>query len=70
MLMQSYFIRFTFLGCMLALLLTEGQGQFYDGSNVTFGKNRVQYREFNWQYFPAPRAEVYIIKAENLLHRA
>ena len=59
MLMQSYFIRFTILGCMLALLLTEGQGQFYDGSNVTFGKNRVQYREFNWQYFPAPRAEVY-----------
>jgi len=57
--LQSYFIRFTILGFMLALFLPSGQTQFYDGSNVTFGKNRVQYRTFTWQYYPAPRAEIY-----------
>ena len=57
--LQSYFIRFTILGFMLVLFLPSGQTQFYDGSNVTFGKNRVQYRTFTWQYYPSPRAEVY-----------
>lgn len=59
MLIQSYFIRFTTIGCMLLLFLPKAQGQFYDGSNVSFGKNRVQYRSFNWQYFPSARAEIY-----------
>lgn len=27
-------------------------GQFHDGSQVTFGKNRVQYRDFTWSYYP------------------
>lgn len=56
---QSYFIRLTILGFLIALFLPEGQTQFYDGSNVTFGKNRVQYRTFTWQYYPTKRAEVY-----------
>ncbi len=27
------------------------QAQFYNGSNMTFGKNRVQYRNFLWTYY-------------------
>lgn len=33
--------------------------QFTDGLNVEFGKNRVQYRSFAWQYFEQGMFEVY-----------
>lgn len=39
---------------ILALLVLTGFGlnaQFYNGSNMTFGKNRVQYGEFLWLYY-------------------
>ena len=58
MLRQSYFIRFissALMACAASLAL----GQFYDGSNMEFGKNRVQHRIFEWQYLPTARAEVY-----------
>ena len=34
-------------------------GQFTDGLNVEYGKNRVQYRGFEWQYFEQGMFEVY-----------
>ncbi|MFT5566028.1 MAG: hypothetical protein ACI81Y_000968 [Glaciecola sp.] len=34
-------------------------GQFYDGSNQTFGKNRVQYKNFVWQYVRGDRFDTY-----------
>ena len=58
MLRQSYFIRFI-LCAILTCTISAGFGQFYDGSNMEFGKNRVQLRAFEWQYLPTPRAEVY-----------
>lgn len=33
--------------------------QFYDGLQVEFGKNRVQYREFVWQYHSEGHFEIY-----------
>lgn len=33
--------------------------QFYQGSNLTFGKNRVQYRDFEWSYFSGKYTDVY-----------
>ena len=33
--------------------------QFYQGTNVEYGKNRVQYREFTWFYYPSEHFEVY-----------
>lgn len=35
------------------------QGQFYIGSQQEFGQNRVQYRTFNWLYYPTDNFEVY-----------
>ena len=35
----------------LLFLATGTQAQFYNGSNMTFGKNRVQYQEFLWTYY-------------------
>ncbi|MCL2436136.1 MAG: hypothetical protein FWD09_08410, partial [Lentimicrobiaceae bacterium] len=34
-------------------------GQFYNGSHLTFGKNRVQYQNFNWQFYRNPQFDVY-----------
>lgn len=43
------------------MLLHPGgaMGQFHDGLNMTFGKQRVQYRSFDWQYLPGDPFEVY-----------
>ena len=32
------------------LLVNVMLGQFHDGLQVEYGKNRVQYRDFEWQY--------------------
>lgn len=39
-------------GLVLGCALSSAWGQFHDGSQVTFGKNRVQYRDFTWSYYP------------------
>lgn len=47
--------------CVL-LFLISNQGilaQFYQGSNMEFGKNRIQYKEFNWFYYPSKNFDVY-----------
>lgn len=36
-----------------------GYAQFYNGSNLTFGQNRVQYQKFNWFYYRNNRCDVY-----------
>lgn len=35
------------------------QAQFYTGSQQEFGKNRVQYRDFNWLYYAHGQFKVY-----------
>ena len=39
-----------------------GFAQFYDGTHVDFGKNRVQYTDFEWQFFRFEDYEVYFYK--------
>lgn len=33
--------------------------QFYNGHQMTFGKNRVQYNDFLWQYYRFPKFDTY-----------
>jgi hypothetical protein len=33
--------------------------QFYQGSNMEFGKNRVQHKEYDWFLYPSEHFEVY-----------
>lgn len=33
--------------------------QFYNGSQLSFGKNRVQHQKFNWEYFRSTQFDVY-----------
>lgn len=42
------------ISAVIALLLSfayTADGQFYNGMQMTFGKNRVQYKDFYWDYF-------------------
>ncbi len=41
------------------MLVISLQAQFYNGSQLTFGKNRVQYQNFNWQLYRANLFDVY-----------
>jgi hypothetical protein len=43
----------------LALTSRVSYSQFYQGSNVEFGKNRIQYKDFEWFYYPGENFEVY-----------
>lgn len=44
-------VRFIFLLFILIFIGLSGYGQFYQGSQNEFGKNRVQYRTFLWQQY-------------------
>ncbi len=47
---------------VLFLTCSGAFGQFYNGSQQEFGKNRVQYQEFLWQYYRFPELETYFYK--------
>ncbi len=50
------------ISCMILvvwLLSPAARAQFYNGSQVTFGKNRVQYTDFLWTYFRFNNFDVY-----------
>ncbi|MCQ2285554.1 MAG: hypothetical protein MJZ76_01610 [Bacteroidales bacterium] len=42
-------------------------GQFYNGSQISFGKNRVQYQKFNWTYYRTDNYDVYFYPTGKML---
>lgn len=44
---------------ILLLQTALATGQFYNGLQMTFGKNRVQFNSFYWQYFRYPKFDTY-----------
>ena len=46
-------------GFIFLLCLTDVQAQFYNGSQVSFGKNRVQHQNFNWSFYRTEKFDVY-----------
>lgn len=42
-------------------------GQFYNGHQMTFGKNRVQYNDFFWSYYRFERFDIYFSQDGNEL---
>ncbi len=44
---------------LLLVLAKPLHAQFYNGSQLSFGKNRVQHQKFNWQYFRTTQLDVY-----------
>lgn len=47
------------VGALLLLAPSYLAAQFYNGSQLSFGKNRVQYQHFNWIYMRADQYDVY-----------
>ena len=54
----TYFLKLALVAIFLANA-TFSSAQFYSGTQMEFGKNRVQYRDFNWLYYPYNKMEVY-----------
>ncbi len=46
----------------LVLISLLSQAQFYNGSQLKFGKNRVQHREFLWTYYDFDDFDVYFYR--------
>ena len=44
----------------LLVCIKTTYSQFYYGSQLEFGKNRLQYQSFNWTYFDFERFRVYL----------
>jgi hypothetical protein len=51
----------------LLLLAQTAFAQFYNGHQMTFGKNRVQYNKFYWQYYRFPKFDTYFYVGGNQL---
>lgn len=48
------------LCCLTALSIPfSGKAQFYNGSQISFGKNRVQHQNFNWNWLRGEKYDVY-----------
>jgi len=52
-------VRLFFIALAVCLLSVNASAQFYNGSQLTFGKNRVQYSDFLWTYFRFNNYDVY-----------
>ena len=44
---------------LLTFIFLQLKGQFYNGHQMQFGKNRVQYNNFYWNYFRFDRFDIY-----------
>ena len=57
--LSSLLLKTAAVWVFLCLFLSSAHAQFYNGSQLTFGKNRVQHQNFNWQYLRAEQYDVY-----------
>ena len=58
------------LALFMAVMLPV-HAQFYNGMNMPFGKNRVQWADFHWSYYMNDNFDVYFYQGGNdLAHYA
>jgi len=55
---STFYTLFLFI-LLVGLSNLKVQAQFYNGSQTTFGQNRVQYDDFDWQFFRFDKYETY-----------
>ena len=56
------FAAYLILALLPAMLAQPAVAQFYNGSQLTFGKNRVQYRDFLWTYYSFDKFDTYFYR--------
>lgn len=49
------------------LIINHAFSQFYQGHQMTFGKNRIQYRNFEWRYTRYAKYDIYYYKGGRAL---
>ena len=62
---KTYAILFALLFAVAPMV----HAQFYNGMNMTFGKNRVQWSDFHWSYYMNDNFDVYFYQGGNDLAR-
>ena len=53
------FFKYIFAFTVILLSLNNVNGQFYNGSDQSFGKNRVQYSDFAWNSYDFEDFKIY-----------
>ncbi len=51
--------KYSFTAILIFCFCQIGISQFYTGSQMPFGKNRVQYQKFKWSFYSYPNYKVY-----------
>ena len=62
---KSYALLFALVFALAPMV----HAQFYNGMNMTFGKNRVQWSDFHWSYYTNDNFDVYYYQGGNDLAR-
>ena len=57
--------RYAILLLLFLAITPWGHAQFYNGMNMPFGKNRVQYGDFHWSYYMNDNFDVYFYQGGN-----
>ena len=52
---------------IFSISLFKANSQFYQGYQLTFGKNRIQYRNFQWRYYRYSKFDIYYYKGSRTL---
>ena len=55
----KYFLFSALFFIVFIALTKQSNAQFYNGHQMSFGKNRVQYREFLWQFYRFEKFDTY-----------
>ena len=61
--------KYTILLMLLLAVTSAANAQFYNGMNMPFGKNRVQWTDFHWSYYMNDNFDVYFYQGGDDLAR-
>ncbi len=56
---KHFYIPVTLILVLLLINTPDAKCQFYNGHQMSFGKNRVQYRDFVWQFYRFKKFDTY-----------
>jgi hypothetical protein len=61
--------KYAILLLLIMAVMLPAHAQFYNGMNMSFGKNRVQWGDFHWSYYKNDNFDVYFYQGGDDLAR-
>ena len=61
--------KYAILLLLFMAVMLPAHAQFYNGMNMSFGKNRVQWGDFHWSYYKNDNFDVYFYQGGDDLAR-